>query len=99
MFFADTRPLGIMSTKQEREEAEQRGAASDALDRAIVRLAKAQERQDLLAGDSRADGLAVASACQDRDVFLADVVKLGAMHLRTMREIDPDSVTDFGDDD
>jgi hypothetical protein len=70
---------------------------SDALDRAIARLAEAQQRQDTLASNARADGRDVAGACQDRDVFLADVVKLGAMHLRTMRAIDPDSVPDFGD--
>jgi hypothetical protein len=73
---------------------------SDDLDRAIIRLAKAQERQDALAAsDGRTDGLATAAACQDRDVFLADIVRLGAMHLRAMRDLDPDSVPDFGDDD
>ena len=70
---------------------------SDALDRAIAMLAKAQERQDTLAGNGRADGLDLAAACQDRDVFLADVVRLGAMHLRHMQDIDPDGVIDFGD--
>jgi hypothetical protein len=73
---------------------------SDALDRAITMLAKAQERQDTLAAsDGGTDGRATAAACQDRDVFLADVVRLGLMHLRLMRDIDPDGVTDFGDDD
>ena len=71
---------------------------SDDLDRAIIRLAKAQERQDTLAAsDGGTDGRATAAACQDRDVFLADVVKLGAEYLRMIREHDPDSVPDFGD--
>jgi hypothetical protein len=68
------------------------------LDRAIVRLVKAQERQDTLASNSPADSRDVAAACQDRDVFLADVVRLGLMHLRAMRDIDPDGVIDFGDE-
>jgi hypothetical protein len=55
---------------------------SDALDRAILLLAKAQERQDTLAAsDGGTDGRELAAACQDRDVFLADVVRLGAEHL------------------
>ena len=71
---------------------------SDALDRAIVMLAKAQERQDTLAAsDGGTNGRATAAACQDRDVFLADVVRLGLTHLRAMRDIDPDGVPDFGD--
>ncbi len=70
---------------------------SDALDRAIARLAEAQQRQEAMASNARADGRDVAAACQDRDVFLADVVRLGLMHLRAMREIDPDGVPDFGD--
>jgi hypothetical protein len=61
---------------------------SDALDRAIAMLAKAQERQDTLATTRGADMRDVAAACQDRDVFLADVVRLGIEHLRQ-----------FGDDD
>jgi hypothetical protein len=68
------------------------------LDRAILMLAKAQERQDALASTSRADRELVA-ACQDRDVFLADVVRLGLLHLRQQRDIDPDGVPDFGDDE
>jgi hypothetical protein len=72
---------------------------TEALDNAVTRLAKAQERQTELASDGRADGRDVAAACQDRDVFLADVVRLGLEHLRAMREIDPESVPDFGDDD
>jgi hypothetical protein len=70
---------------------------SDALDRAIVRLAEAQHQQEAMASKAGADGREVAAACQDRDVFLADVVRLGLMHLRAMREIDPDGVPDFGD--
>lgn len=38
----------------------------------------------------------VADACQDRDVLLADVVRLGLAHLRIMRDIDPDAVPGFG---
>jgi hypothetical protein len=38
------------------------------------------------------------AACQNRDVFLADVVRLGLAHLRTMRAFDPDGVIDFGDE-
>jgi hypothetical protein len=72
---------------------------SHELDQAIVRLAKAQERQNTLASDGRTDGPDLAAACQDRDVFLADVVRLGAMHLRAMRDMDPDGVIDFGDED
>jgi hypothetical protein len=68
------------------------------LDRAIVRLAKAQERQDTLASDGRNDSRDVRDACQDRDIFLADVVRLGLMHLRAMRDMDPDGVIDFGDE-
>jgi hypothetical protein len=70
---------------------------SVALDHAIARLAKAQERQDTLASNAPADSLDLAAACQDRDVFLADVVRLGLMHLRAMRDIDPDGVIDFGE--
>jgi hypothetical protein len=70
---------------------------SEALDHAIARLAVSQQRQEALASNARADGRNVAAACQDRDVFLADVVRLGLMHLRTMRDIDPESVPDFGD--
>jgi hypothetical protein len=68
-----------------------------ALDRAIAMLAKAQERQDTLASDGRNDSRDVRDACQDRDVFLADVVRLGLEHLRAMRDLDPDGVIDFGD--
>jgi hypothetical protein len=68
-----------------------------ALDRAIAMLAKAQERQDALASNAPAGSLDLAAACQDRDVFLADVVRLGLEHLRAMRDLDPDSVIDFGD--
>lgn len=68
-----------------------------ALDHAIARLAEAQQRQDTLASSRPAGDRDVAAACQDRDVFLADVVRLGLDHLRRMREIDPDGVIDFGD--
>ena len=71
---------------------------SDELDRAIIRLAEAQQRQDALASNADANGRDVAASCQDRDVLLADVVRLGLKHLRTMRDIDPDGVPDFGDE-
>ena len=69
---------------------------SDELDRAIARLTKAQDKQDTLANSSRADR-ELSAACQDRDTLLADVVRLGLLHLRAMRDIDPDGVPDFGD--
>ncbi len=71
---------------------------TEALDRAIMLLAQAQQRQDELAAEPVDEvGPKLVAACEDRDVFLADVVRLGLAHLRTMREFDPDSVIDFGD--
>lgn len=70
---------------------------SDAIDRAIVRLAEAQRRQEAMASKAGADGSEVAAACQDREVFRADVVRLGLVHLRAMREIDLGGVPDFSD--
>lgn len=70
---------------------------NDALDRAIVRLAEAQHRQEAMASKAGADGRELAAACQGRDVFRAGVVRLGLVHLRAMREIDPGGVPDFSD--
>lgn len=73
---------------------------SEALDRAIALLAKAQQRQDELTHKPVGEvGTDLVVACEDRDIFLADVVRLGLAHLRLMRELYPDSVIDFGDDD